>query len=71
MGLPGWQNIYDGKPDYGPCYFDETNILAAYATYQLPLGRGQEVWQQSESRRQRHRWELRREWPRQQEPETH
>ena len=41
MGLPGWQNIYDGKSDYGPCYFDETHILSAYATYQVPVGRGQ------------------------------
>ncbi len=40
MGLPGWQNIYDPRSDWGPCYYDETHILSAFATYQIPVGRG-------------------------------
>jgi hypothetical protein len=40
MGLPGWQNIYDPRSDWGPCYYDETHILSNYVTYQLPFGRG-------------------------------
>jgi len=40
MGLPGWQNIYDPRADWGPCYYDETHILSSYATYQIPVGRG-------------------------------
>jgi Carboxypeptidase regulatory-like domain/TonB dependent receptor len=40
MGLPGWQNIYDPRSDWGPCYYDETHILSAFATYQIPIGRG-------------------------------
>jgi hypothetical protein len=39
-GQPGWQNAYDGKADFGPCYFDQTHILSSYVTYQLPVGRG-------------------------------
>ena len=40
MGLPGWQNIYDPRSDWGPCYYDETHILTSYVTYELPVGRG-------------------------------
>jgi hypothetical protein len=40
MGLPGWQNIYDPRSDWGPCYYDETHILSSYVTYQVPIGRG-------------------------------
>jgi hypothetical protein len=40
MGLPGWQDIYDPRSDWGPCYYDETHILSSYVTYQLPIGRG-------------------------------
>jgi len=40
MGLPGWQNIYDPRSDWGPCYYDETHILTNFVTYQLPIGRG-------------------------------
>lgn len=41
LGLPGWQNIYDGRAEWGPCFYDETHILSSYATYDVPLGRGQ------------------------------
>jgi hypothetical protein len=38
-----WQNIYDRKAEWGPCYFDQTHVLSAYATYQLPVGRGRKM----------------------------
>ena len=39
-GQPGWQNSYDGRSDWGPCYFDQRHILSSYVTYELPVGRG-------------------------------
>jgi carboxypeptidase family protein len=42
MGLPGWQNIYDARSDWGPCYYDTTHALTAFASYALPVGRGQQ-----------------------------
>ncbi|MGA8212818.1 MAG: carboxypeptidase regulatory-like domain-containing protein [Candidatus Sulfotelmatobacter sp.] len=41
-GQPGLQNIYDPRSDWGPCYFDERQILTSYVTYQLPFGRGKQ-----------------------------
>jgi hypothetical protein len=41
-GQPGWQNIFDPRASYGPCYFDQRHILTSYATYQLPVGRGKQ-----------------------------
>jgi hypothetical protein len=41
-GQPGWQNSYDGKADWGPCYWDQTHVLSSYVTYQLPFGRGKQ-----------------------------
>ncbi|MGA8308425.1 MAG: TonB-dependent receptor [Terriglobales bacterium] len=38
-----WQNIYDRKAEWGPCYFDQTHILSAYANYQLPFGHGKRM----------------------------
>jgi Carboxypeptidase regulatory-like domain len=37
---PYWQNIYDPKAEWSPCYYDETQNLTAYAVYELPLGKG-------------------------------
>lgn len=37
---PYWQNLYDKKAEWGPCYYDATHILTSYATYDLPIGRG-------------------------------
>jgi hypothetical protein len=37
-----WQNIYDPKAEWAPCYYDATHILSAYAVYELPLGRGKQ-----------------------------
>ncbi|HUK26389.1 MAG TPA: hypothetical protein VLV49_17545, partial [Terriglobales bacterium] len=39
-GQPGWENIYNPRLDWGPCYYDQTHILSSYVTYQLPIGRG-------------------------------
>jgi hypothetical protein len=41
-GQPGWENIYNKRADWGPCYFDQTHILSSYVTYQLPVGRGKQ-----------------------------
>jgi Carboxypeptidase regulatory-like domain len=45
MGLPGWQNIYDPRADWGPCYYDTTHALTAFATYAIPVGRGKQFAQ--------------------------
>jgi len=37
---PYYQNLYDPKADYAPCYFDASHLLSAYAVYELPYGRG-------------------------------
>jgi len=39
-GQVGWQNLYDPKGDWGPCFYDVTNTLTGYATYELPVGHG-------------------------------
>jgi Carboxypeptidase regulatory-like domain len=42
-GSPYYQNLYDPHADYSSCYFDSKNILAAYATYDLPIGKGKAI----------------------------
>ena len=37
---PYWQNIYNPKAEWAPCYYDATHILTSYAIYELPVGRG-------------------------------
>lgn len=37
---PYYQNLYDPKADYAPCYFDASHLLSAYAVYELPYGKG-------------------------------
>ena len=37
---PYWQNIYDTKAEWAPCYYDAANTLTAYAVYDLPFGKG-------------------------------
>jgi hypothetical protein len=37
---PYWQNVYDKKAEWAPCYYDATHVLTAYAIYDLPIGRG-------------------------------
>jgi hypothetical protein len=35
-----WQNIYDQRAEWAPCYYDATHVISAYAIYDLPFGRG-------------------------------
>jgi len=37
---PYWQNIYDPKAEWAPCFYDATHTLAAYSVYELPIGHG-------------------------------
>ena len=37
---PYWQNIYDPKAEWAPCFYDATHTLSAYSVYELPIGRG-------------------------------
>jgi len=41
-GQPGWENIYNPRLDWGPCYYDQTHVVTSYVTYQLPIGRGKQ-----------------------------
>ncbi|MBZ5592507.1 MAG: TonB-dependent receptor [Acidobacteriia bacterium] len=36
---PYWQNLYDKRAEWGPCYYDVAHVLTSYATYDLPFGR--------------------------------
>jgi len=36
---PYWQNLYDERAEWGPCYYDVTHILASSVIYELPIGR--------------------------------
>ena len=38
-----WQNVYDQRSEWAPCYYDATHVLSAYAVYDLPFGRGKKV----------------------------
>ncbi|MFZ0773307.1 MAG: TonB-dependent receptor [Candidatus Sulfotelmatobacter sp.] len=40
-----WQNLYNPNGDYARCYWDSTNVLSAYAVYELPFGRGKQFGQ--------------------------
>jgi hypothetical protein len=37
---PYFQNLYNPRADYASCYYNSNNIVSAYATYDLPVGRG-------------------------------
>ena len=37
---PYFQNVYDPKSEWGPCYYDAAHTLSSYAVYDLPIGRG-------------------------------
>ncbi|HTT23426.1 MAG TPA: TonB-dependent receptor [Candidatus Sulfotelmatobacter sp.] len=37
---PYYQNLYDPRADWAPCYMDVSNTLTAYAVYDIPFGRG-------------------------------
>ena len=34
-----WQNLYDSKAEWGPCYYDQTQNLTSYALYEVPFGK--------------------------------
>jgi hypothetical protein len=38
--FPYWQNIYDPKSNWARCYYDSSQVLSAYALYELPVGKG-------------------------------
>jgi hypothetical protein len=42
-GQPGWQNIYDPRSEWGPCYFDQTHVMSGQVTYALPFGKGKKL----------------------------
>ena len=33
-----WQNLYNKKSQWGPCFYDVTHIFSGYITYDLPFG---------------------------------
>ncbi len=35
-----WQDTYDSKRNYGPCYYDVPQAFNGFVTYDLPFGRG-------------------------------
>jgi Carboxypeptidase regulatory-like domain len=39
---PYYQNLYNPAGDYASCYYNANNIVSAYATYDLPFGRGKQ-----------------------------
>jgi hypothetical protein len=39
---PYYQNLYNPGADYASCYYNSNNIVSAYATYDLPVGRGKQ-----------------------------
>jgi hypothetical protein len=42
FGPTYWQNLYDAKAEWGPCYFDQTQNLTTYALYELPYGKNRQ-----------------------------
>jgi len=38
-----WQNVYDRKSEWAPCYYDATHVLTGYAIYELPIGKGKKL----------------------------
>lgn len=38
-----WQNVYDRKSEWAPCYYDATQVLTGYAIYELPVGKGKKL----------------------------
>ena len=37
---PYFQNLYDPRAEWGPCYYDTPHTLTSYAVYDLPFGHG-------------------------------
>lgn len=36
---PYWQNLYDARSEWGPCYYDVPHTFSGYASYDIPVGR--------------------------------
>jgi hypothetical protein len=34
-----WQNLYDRRSEWGPCYYDVAHVISSYVIYELPVGR--------------------------------
>jgi hypothetical protein len=41
-GQPGWEDMYDPRSMWGPCYWDQTHIFTGYVSYDLPFGKGKQ-----------------------------
>lgn len=41
-GQPGNENIFDPSLNYGPCYYDQTNIFSSHFSYEFPFGHGKQ-----------------------------
>jgi hypothetical protein len=41
-GQPGWENIYNPRLNWGPCYYDQAHIFTSYVTYAVPFGHGKQ-----------------------------
>ncbi len=35
-----WEDTYNSRRNYGPCYYDVTHALNGFVTYDIPFGRG-------------------------------
>jgi hypothetical protein len=38
-----FQNLYDSKSEWGPCFFDVKHNLTSYVVYELPVGKGKSI----------------------------
>jgi hypothetical protein len=39
------QNLYDSRSNWARCFYDSSQVLSAYALYELPVGRGKQFGQ--------------------------
>ena len=53
-----WQNVYDQRAEWAPCYYDATHVLSAYAVYDLPFGHGKVLAQNVEQGRRCRYWRV-------------
>ncbi len=38
-----WQNLYDSRSEWGPCFFDVKHNMTSYVVYELPIGKGKSI----------------------------
>lgn len=38
--FPYWQNLYDPRSNWAPCFYNASQILSAYAIWEIPVGKG-------------------------------